>query len=456
MGKYNEQTKLAAAKDYCEGHLSLRAVAKRHAVDFSSLRQWVAAYKAHGASGLRPKRKQCYSASFKLSVLARVQEDGLSYRQAAALFDIRRSDVIGNWERQYKEGGVKALSFGSSGCHNRKMKKSKPNARPAASGDAVRSREELLDELNYLRLENAYLKKLGRLGSSEQTASARERAQIVLELRQLYPLAGLLRASGLARSTFYYQQKVLQMSDKYAAVKASIQKIFEQHKGRYGYRRITMVLRKSGMLINHKTVRRLMGQMKIKSCLRGRKFRPFRGEVGRAAPNLLQRKFAAKRPNEKWATDVTEFNLSGRKLYLSPVLDLYNGEIVSYEMARRPLFDMVGAMLRKAFTRLKPKDRPVLHSDQGWQYRLSTYRHLLKQSAVTPSMSRRGNCLDNAAMESFFGTLKTEFYYAGEFRDLDDLEKGLKEYIHYYNHERIKLKLKGLSPVEYRVRFAPA
>jgi transposase InsO family protein len=182
-----------------------------------------------------------------------------------------------------------------------------------------------------------------------------------------------------------------------------------------------MVLRKSGTLINHKTVRRLMGQMQIKSCLRGRKFRLFRGEVGRAAPNLLQRKFAAKRPNEKWATDVTEFNISGRKLYLSPVLDLYNGEIVSYEIARRPLFDMVGTMLRKAFTRLTPKDRSVLHSDQGWQYRLSTYRHLLKQSAVTPSVSRRGNCLDNAALESFFGTLKTEFYYASEFRDLEDL-----------------------------------
>lgn len=246
------------------------------------------------------------------------------------------------------------------------------------------------------------------------------------------------------------------MSDKYASVKSRIREIFEEHKGRYGYRRITMVMRKTGMLINHKTVRRLMGQLQLKSRLRGRKFRAFRGEVGRAAPNLLQRNFAAKRPNEKWATDVTEFNISGRKLYLSPVLDLYNGEIISYEIARRPLFDMVGTMLRKAFHRLKPGDRPVLHSDQGWQYRLSTYSHLLKQSAVRPSMSRRGNCLDNAAMESFFGTLKTEFYYANEFRDLDELETGLKEYIRYYNHDRIKLKLKGLSPVDYRVIFAPA
>ncbi|CAM2194947.1 IS150 conserved protein InsB [Paraburkholderia kururiensis] len=278
----------------------------------------------------------------------------------------------------------------------------------------------------------------------------------MLELRQQYPLAGLLKASGLARSTFYYQLKALQTKDKHAEVKARIQEVFARHKGRYGYRRITAVMRQSGTLINHKTVRRLMNQLQLKSCLRARKYRAFRGEIGRAAPNLLERDFQARRPNQKWVTDVTEFNVGGRKLYLSPVLDLYNGEIVSYKIARRPLFDMVGTMLHKAFDRLKTDDRPILHSDQGWQYRLSVYRHILNQHAVTPSMSRKGNCLDNAAMESFFGTLKSEFYYANEFRDVDELEAGLEEYIRYYNHERIKLKLGGLSPVEYRNRFASA
>lgn len=176
MGKYKEQTKLAAAKDYCSGHLSLRAVAKLHAVDVASLRQWVAAYKAHGESGLRPKPKKCYSTAFKLSVLTRVREDGLSYRQAAALFDIRRFDVIGNWERQYSRGGAEALSFGSHGSHNKKMKKPDPNATPAPSRDAERSREELLDELNYLCLENAYLKKLdASVRASKRQAHESER-----------------------------------------------------------------------------------------------------------------------------------------------------------------------------------------------------------------------------------------------------------------------------------------
>lgn len=270
------------------------------------------------------------------------------------------------------------------------------------------------------------------------------------ELRQEYPLAGLLKTASLARSSFYYQLNLLQLGDKYASLKTRIRWIFQRHRGRYGYRRITAVIRREGTIVNHKTVQRLMGQLGLKSLVRMKKYRAYQGEIGRAAPNVLERQFTAKRPNEKWVTDVTEFSVGGQKLYLSPVLDLYNGEIVAFETAKRPLFTMIGAMLRRAFARLAPHDRPILHSDQGWQYRMSVYHEALQQRVVTQSMSRRGNCLDNAVMESFFGTLKSEFYHLNKFRDLDELRAGLKRYIHYYNHDRIKLKLGGLSPVEYR------
>ena len=270
------------------------------------------------------------------------------------------------------------------------------------------------------------------------------------ELRQEYPLKGLLTVSGLARSSFYYQLKLLRLTDKYASLKARICAIFAQHRGRYGYRRITAAIRREGVLVNRKTVQRLMGALGLKSCVRIKKYRSYHGEVGRAAPNVLERQFGAARPNEKWVTDVTEFSVAGQKLYLSPILDLYNGEIVAFETARRPLFKMIEAMLRRAFARLGPDERPILHSDQGWQYRMPIYREALQQRAVTPSMSRKGNCLDNAVMESFFGTLKAEFYHLNQFRDLDDLQMGLRRYIHYYNHERIRSKLGGLSPVEYR------
>jgi putative transposase len=272
----------------------------------------------------------------------------------------------------------------------------------------------------------------------------------VQELRQEYPLKGLLAISGLARSSFYYQLAQLRLTDKYASLKARIHSIFAQHRGRYGYRRITAAVRREGVLVNRKTVQRLMGVLGLKSCVRIKKYRSYHGEVGRAAPNLLERQFRAVRPNEKWVTDVTEFSVAGQKLYLSPVLDLYNGEIVAFETARRPLFKMIGAMLQRAFARLGPDDKPILHSDQGWQYRMPLYREALQQRDIVPSMSRRGNCLDNAVMESFFGTLKAEFYHLNQFRDLEDLQIGLRRYIHYYNHKRIRLKLGGLTPVEYR------
>ena len=134
-------------------------------------------------------------------------------------------------------------------------------------------------------------------------------------------------------------------------------------------------------------------------------------------------------------------------------MDLYNGEIVAYEMAKRPLFDMVAKMLTSAFQRLRPGDKPILHSDQGWQYQMKTYRRRLDLQSVTQSMSRRGNCLDNAAMESFFGTLKSEFFYLNKFACVEALKAGLDDYIRYYNEDRIKLKLGALSPVAYRMQF---
>lgn len=260
----------------------------------------------------------------------------------------------------------------------------------------------------------------------------------------------MLKLSGLARSTFYYQRKVAAVADPYAAIKARIQQIYARHKGNYGYRRITSVLRQAGELINHKTVRRLMTVLCLKSPLRRKKYRSYKGVAGLIAPDLLRRQFAAPEPHQKWVTDVTEFKVQGQKLYLSPIMDLYNGEIVAYDINRRPLFTMVSTMLTKAFARLKPGDQPLLHSDQGWQYQQPQYRHLLAQRGITQSMSRKGNCLDNAAMESFFGTLKAEFFHPNHFESVEQLQTGIRQYIHYYNHQRIKLKLNGLSPVQYR------
>ncbi|KFI05506.1 hypothetical protein JN27_20695 [Massilia sp. BSC265] len=276
------------------------------------------------------------------------------------------------------------------------------------------------------------------------------------ELRQLFPLACLLKLANLARSTFYYQHKSLQGADTYEQLKEQIRTLFNCHMGRYGYRRITAGIRQFGQQVNHKTVQRLMGTLGLKSLVRPKKYRSFKGEVGQAAPNELRRRFKAAAPYQKWVTDVTEFHVAGERLYLSPVLDLYNGEIVAFETSKRPAFELVDSMLKKALAKLGPSDRPLLHSDQGWQYRMPAYQRQLRERQLVQSMSRKGNCLDNAAMESFFAVLKSEFFYLNKFSTVDELRDGLTDYIRYYNHDRIKLKLKGLSPVQYRTQALAA
>ncbi|WP_347468663.1 IS3 family transposase [Burkholderia stagnalis] len=454
MVQYTEQFKLSVVEDFESGrNESARAISHRHGIDESTVRKWVAAYQAHGVAGIK-RKYECYSASFKLSVLRQIKDEGLSDREAAARFNIRNQSAIAQWRQRYDDGGLAALSARPKG-RPRKMATSLPPKPTEAGTPDARPREELLKEIEYLRAEVAYPKKARCAAAGEEASSAKEKAQIVRELRQRHPVAALLKAAGLARSTFYYQLKALDIGDRHADLKAKIRMVFEHHKGRYGYRRVTAAIRQSGQLINRKAVQRLMQQLQLKSLVRPKKYRSWRGEVGKAAPNLLQRRFDAARPNQKWVTDVTEFNVGGQKLYLSPVMDLYNGEIVAYQMERRPSFELVRGMLKKALAKLGRKERPLLHSDQGWQYRMPKFRRLLKRRKLTQSMSRKGNCLDNAAMESFFGTLKSECFRLERFTCVDQLRDALERYIHYYNHERIKLKLKGLSPVQYRTQPLP-
>lgn len=258
----------------------------------------------------------------------------------------------------------------------------------------------------------------------------------------------------MPRSTYYTYFGDEGTEDKCAPLKQAMQDIQEHHRGRYGYRRMTAALRQIGHVINGKKVRRLMGELDLKCTVRPKKYKSYRGLMDEASPNTMNREFAADQPNQKWVTDVTEFKVAGEKLYLSPVLDLYNGEIVAYQTDTRPRYTLVGTMLERALEKLPAESKPMLHSDQGWHYRYPDYRQRLKEAGLEQSMSRKGNCLDNAAMESFFGTLKSEYFYREKVESIDQLRAGIDEYIRYYNHERIKMKLGGLSPVAYRAQAA--
>ena len=196
-----------------------------------------------------------------------------------------------------------------------------------------------------------------------------------------------------------------------------------------------------------------MQDMNLKSQIRRVKYRSYRGEVGKTAPNILNREFKASRPNEKWATDVTEFKVADRKAYLSPIIDMFNGEIIAYTISDRPDLKMVMDMMHSAKRKIKDTKDVILHSDQGWHYQHMQYQQTLKKYGITQSMSRKGNCLDNAVMENFFGIMKSELLYLHQFSDMEVFKRELRKYINYYNNDRIKLKLNGKSPVQYRTLY---
>ena len=252
----------------------------------------------------------------------------------------------------------------------------------------------------------------------------------------------------MARSTFYYNIK--QKPDKWSVERQRIVELYHQNKGRYGYRRLTLAMRDEGYVINGKTVRRLMTEAGIKCQVRMKRYKSYKGEVGKIAPNLLERDFTADAPHRKMVTDVTEFHLFGVKLYLSPVLDLYNSELIYYTIYRHPVMDMVLDMIKGTVSIIGSDTNAILHSDQGFQYQHKDYQKLLKDNHIIQSMSRKGNCLDNAVMENFFGLLKSELLYLQSFNSVDHFLSELEDYLHYYNHDRITAKLNGLSPVQYR------
>ncbi len=238
--------------------------------------------------------------------------------------------------------------------------------------------------------------------------------------------------------------------DKYETAKAEISTIYHENKGRYGYRRITIELHKRNIRLNHKTVQRLMKELGLVCRVRMKKYCSYKGEAGKIVPNLLNRNFHAEKPNQKWVTDVTEFSLFGAKLYLSPILDLYSSDLVSYTISDRPVLSMVTSMLDKAFEKIPDGTKLILHSDQGWQYQHKQYQAMLKEKGVRQSMSRKGNCLDNAVIENFFGLLKSELLYLQDFQSLEHFKLELISYLDYYNNHRIKAKLKGLPPAIHR------
>ena len=260
----------------------------------------------------------------------------------------------------------------------------------------------------------------------------------------------------MARSTFYYHLKRFGNTSKYDKEKKRIQEIFQESKGRYGYRRITLQLRHDGYAINHKTVEKLMQELDIKCLIRKKRYRSYKGTVGKIAPNILNRDFKAACPCRKLATDVTQISIGQQKSFLSPIIDMFNGEILSYNIADRADLEQINKMMNDLFAitdKLPKENEIILPSDQGWQYQHKDYQNALTEHGILQSMSRKGNCLDNSVMENFFGLMKSELLYNKEFKSMQEFKKELVVYIDWYNNDRIKMRLNGMSPVQYRAHY---
>lgn len=307
-------------------------------------------------------------------------------------------------------------------------------------------------------MEVDFLKKKEKIETKGQTQKE-EIARIIHELRLTYKLKDLLRKFNFPKSIYMYWQKRFDRTNKDADLEEKILDIRANHKN-YGYRRIYDHLRNQGILINKKKVQRLVQKLKlqVKSFGRKSKYSSYKGHIGKLSDNLIKRNFKTPSPHQKITTDTSKIkyyttddkaNTKIGKLYLNAFLDMYNGEIISYFISKRPTFKAILTLLEEAIKITSDCKERIFHSDQGWGYQVKQYTKILKKYGITQSMSRKGNCLDNAPMENFFGILKQEMYYCQTYKTYEQLKQAIDVYIKYYNEERIKEKLGYLSPVEY-------
>lgn len=318
---------------------------------------------------------------------------------------------------------------------------------------------QLEQQIHHLQLEHDILTQANDLikkdpGINFLTLKNREKTQVVDALKDIYSLPELLVTLNLARSSYFYHRNRLRLSDKYENVRDVITDIFDKNYRCYGYRRVHALLRRCKTFISEKIVRRLMAQENlVVPTPRRRQYSSYQGEIGAAPDNLFARDFHADAPNHKWVTDISEFQIPAGKIYLSPVIDCFDGKVVSWSIGTRPDAQLVNSMLDAAISTLSTTDdRPVIHSDRGGHYRWPGWLQRIKASGLVRSMSRKGCSPDNAACEGFFGRLKNEMFFNRNWAgiSIDEFIQEMDTYIRWYNERRIKLSLGAMSPMEYR------
>jgi len=317
--------------------------------------------------------------------------------------------------------------------------------------------EDLKKQVYRLDLEKSVLEKAAEVikkgrGISIQTLTNREKAVVINALRERFPLKDLLQSLQIAKSSYCYQV-IAMNTDRYSAMRETVRTVFEESKERYGYRRVHAVIKSGGKKISEKVVRRLMREQNLSvRKVKKRKYSSYQGEITPAVENVINRDFHAEKPNEKWLTDITEFHIPAGKVYLSPIIDCFDGMPVSWTIGTSPDANLVNTMLDEGILTLAEGEKPLVHSDRGAHYRWPGWIERMEAAGLTRSMSKKGCSPDNSACEGFFGRLKNEMFYGVSWKGvtIDSFIHELDQYIQWYANDRIKLSLGGMSPMDYR------
>ena len=464
--KYSFELKKEIYEKHCEGYGG-DVLSKEYGLSASKIRYLCRLIDKHGIEAIRPKYTK-YSNEYKLVAMTRVLVNGEPVDAVAVDLGLTSDSVLRQWIKSYIENGYNVVTKKKGRASTRD--KGKEDTRGAGEGERRTSRAIVEEDYR-----GRIIKKTSSLSSRGRKEEKEQLTKAVTELRQelkcsLDFILDTINTNDslpdLPRSDYYYWKNRIDPDTKNTDLMDAIAAIYTDNHKRYGYRRITLQLKNEGWAVNHKTVKRLMSKLKLYGITPRTKYKSYKGDFNGTVDNKLLykrvdtkkhrteyiRDFSTSDVNEKWTTDVSEFHIAAGKLYLSPILDMHNREIVSYNISRSPGYMQIADMLNKAFNKYDDLSNLIFHSDQGWQYQMYHYRKALKERGITQSMSRKGNCLDNSPMENFFGKMKNEMFYGHEyeFKTLEQLQKAMEEYIEYYNNERIQVKLKGLTPCQAR------
>ena len=464
--KYGFELKNEIYEKLCKGYGS-EYLSKVYGINASKIRYMRRLIDKHGLEAIWHK-STTYSPEYKLAAINRVLINGESVQVVAIDLGLTADSILRQWIKSYIKNGYNGLTKKKGRPSTRG--KEKEDRRRAGEGERTPSRAAV-EENHRSRI----LKKIVCLNSRGRKEEKEQLTEAVTELRQelkcsldfiLETINSNDSLPSLPRSDYYYWKNRIDPDTKNSDLMDAITTIYTDNHKRYGYRRITLQLKNEGWAVNHKAVKRLMSKLNLYGITPRAKYKSYKGDFNGTVDNKLLykrvdtkrhraeyiRDFSTTDVNEKWTTDISEFHIAAGKLYLSPILDMHNREIVSYNISKSPGYMQITDMLNKAFNKFDDLSNLIFHSDQGWQYQMYQYHKALRERGITQSMSRKGNCLDNSPMENFFGKMKNEMFYGHEyeFKTLEQLQEAMEDYIDYYNNERIQVKLKGLTPCQAR------